>query len=154
MVDQKCFYHQSWHYSLLFLLLEDNILNLMFRHLHFRNKIQKVYLLLQNLDQVSNLSIDFAHMFFGSDWYLFHVIFLLKQILIVEVILHYPELIKLLLEYNFFTPYCKSSWTCRISNNTEKFLTYLNSTIISTPFIWLSWGAFPVYFRFKWFRIC
>ena len=39
-----------WDCNLLFLLLEDNKLSVMFYHLHFQKIIQKVCLLLENLD--------------------------------------------------------------------------------------------------------
>ena len=50
----------------------------MFNHPHFQKIIQKVYLLLENLDQLSDLKIGFAHMFLGHDWYLFQLIVILK----------------------------------------------------------------------------
>ena len=61
--DQKEFCRQSKHYSLLFLLLEDNILNVMFYHCHFQKATQTVYLLLENLDQLNDLNIGFVHIF-------------------------------------------------------------------------------------------
>ena len=67
---KKSFYRQTWHYSLLFLLLEDNILNAMFYHFHLEKIIENVYLLtenvyllFENLDQLSDLNIGFVHMF-------------------------------------------------------------------------------------------
>ena len=63
MVDQKRFYHQSRHDSLLLLPLEDNNFNAMFYHLHFQKIIQKAYLLPENMDELSDLNICFVHMF-------------------------------------------------------------------------------------------
>ena len=45
------------------MLLEDNILHVMFYHFHFQKITQKVCLLLESLDQLSDLNIDFVHMF-------------------------------------------------------------------------------------------
>ena len=41
----------------LFLLLEDNILCVLFYHPYFQTIKQKVYLLLENLDQLRNLNM-------------------------------------------------------------------------------------------------
>ena len=38
-----------WHCSLLFIILEDNFLNVMFYHLYFRQTIQKIHLFLENI---------------------------------------------------------------------------------------------------------
>ena len=57
LTDQKGFYYQIQCYSLLILLLEDTILNVMFHHFNLQKTIQKVCLLLENLDQLSDLSI-------------------------------------------------------------------------------------------------
>ena len=62
LADQKGFYYQIQCYSLLILLLEDTILNVMFHHFNLQKTIQKVCLLLENLDQLSDLSI-FFHIF-------------------------------------------------------------------------------------------
>ena len=45
------------------LLLEDIILNATFYHLHFQKTIQKVFLLLEKVNHLSNLNICFGHMF-------------------------------------------------------------------------------------------
>ena len=50
----------------------------MFYHFHFQKTIQKVCLLLENLDQVSDLSDWFCTYVSGSDWYLFQPTILLK----------------------------------------------------------------------------
>ena len=49
----------------------------MFHHFHAKTIIQKVYLHLENLEQLSNLDIDFLHVF-GAEWYLVQLIVLLK----------------------------------------------------------------------------
>ena len=82
--------------SLLSLLLEDNIPN-MFLHFHLQKVIQKVYLLLENLHQLSDLNIDFV-LFLD----LIDICFNCSFNLIVEAVLHYLELIKLLLEHKSF----------------------------------------------------
>ena len=63
LADQKGFNHQSCNCSLLFLLLEDNILNEMFYHSHFQKIILKICLIFENLDELSDLNISFAHIF-------------------------------------------------------------------------------------------
>ena len=47
---------------ILFLILEDNILCVLFYLPHFQTIKQKVYLLLENLDQFWNINIDFVFM--------------------------------------------------------------------------------------------
>ena len=63
-----------WSLILLFLVLEDNILNVMFYHFPFQKTMQKVYLLIENLEQLSDLKIDFVHIFLDF----FQLIVLLK----------------------------------------------------------------------------
>ena len=118
MVDQKSFNHQSWHCSLVFLLLEDNILHVLFYNFHFQKIIQKVCLLLENLDLLRNLNIDFVFLLIFlidiySSW-----LFFWSLILIVEAVLHYLELISYYWNINFCVSYCKSSCTCRVSRLT------------------------------------
>ena len=50
----------------------------MFCHFHFQKTIQGVYLLLENLDQLSDLNVGFVYTCFRSDWYLFQLTVLLK----------------------------------------------------------------------------
>ena len=50
LVDQKSFVHRSQHYHPLFLLVEDNILCVLFYLHYFQTIKEKVYLLLENLD--------------------------------------------------------------------------------------------------------
>ena len=60
LADQKSFSPQSECSNLLFALLEDNVLCLVFYNPHFQRIKQKVYLLLEKLDQLRNLSIGLA----------------------------------------------------------------------------------------------
>ena len=60
---------------------------------------QKVYSLLENLDQLSNLNIGFAFLLiFSTDIYS-NSLFFLNQILIAQAVLHYLELTKLQLAH-------------------------------------------------------
>ena len=58
MTDQKGFVHQSQHYNFLFLQMKDNILCNLFVVFHLQMIKQNVYLILENLDQLSNINID------------------------------------------------------------------------------------------------
>ena len=60
LVDQKSFVLQSKHYNFLFLQSVDDIVCNLFLVLHIQMIKQKVYLLLENVDQLSNLNIEFA----------------------------------------------------------------------------------------------
>ena len=51
--------HQLWYFNLLFLLLEYNRLCVLFHLYYFQIIIQKVYLLIENLDLSSNLNTGF-----------------------------------------------------------------------------------------------
>ena len=66
LFDQKSFVHQSEHYNFLFLQSEDNIVCVLFIVLHLQMIKQKVCLLLENLDQLVNLSIDFLSDIYSS----------------------------------------------------------------------------------------
>ena len=50
----------------------------MFYHFHLQNIIQKVYLLLENFDQLKSFKYCFCSYIVGSDWYLFQLFVLLK----------------------------------------------------------------------------
>ena len=56
----KCFVHQSKQWSLLFLLQEVNIAFNLFEKYYFQMIKQKAYLLLENLDELTNLNIGFV----------------------------------------------------------------------------------------------
>ena len=60
LADQKSFFHQSQHCNLLLLQLEEDITFNLFNVHYLRTIKQKVYLLLENLDQLNNLSIGFV----------------------------------------------------------------------------------------------
>ena len=78
LVDQKRFYHQLLHYSLLFVLLEDNNLNVMFYHFQLQKIIQKSLFTPWKLWLTKWFKYWFCAFVFGSDWYLFQLIVLLK----------------------------------------------------------------------------
>ena len=66
---------------------------------HFQKITEKVYLIRENWDQLSDLNIDFGYMFLDlidiySDYLLFE-----NQILTFVIILHYLELINFQLEH-------------------------------------------------------
>ena len=66
LLDHKNFFHQSQYYNLLFPQLVHNFLD----HFFLKMIKQKVYLLLENLDQLKNLNICFAlDLFFWIDFY-------------------------------------------------------------------------------------
>ena len=52
--------HQSKHYILLFLLMEGNILCVLFYLPYFQTIKQNIYLLLEKLDQLRNPNTDFV----------------------------------------------------------------------------------------------
>ena len=76
LVDQKRFVHQSWHF--LFLQMEDNIVSNLFVVLYIQMINQKVYLLLENLNQLNNINIDLVFLLIFFDWYLLQLIVLFK----------------------------------------------------------------------------
>ena len=80
---------------------------------------QKVQLLLENLDRLSNSNPDTA----SFNWYLFQLIVLANLISTVAIVLHYIELIKLQLFR--FLPLINNSVTIRLSflslNISEKY---------------------------------
>ena len=69
----------------------------------FDKTILIAYLLLEKVDQLGNLNISFSPVFFFTFvWYLFQLtvlVKLFKKILVVQAVLHYPELIKLKSEH-------------------------------------------------------
>ena len=79
LVDQKSFFHRSLHCNLLFLHLEYIIFYCLFFDHHFQTLKQKVYLLLESLAQLNDLSFDFFVNNAGVDMYLFQLIVLLKS---------------------------------------------------------------------------
>ena len=56
---QKCFFHLNQHCSLLYLLLENNTFCVLFYSHYVQMVKQKVNLLFENLDQLSNLNMGF-----------------------------------------------------------------------------------------------
>ena len=65
----KCFFHRSKRYSLSFLELEENFLCVPFYRPHFQTTKWKVYLIPENLDELSKINIDFF--FFLHFWLIF-----------------------------------------------------------------------------------
>ena len=60
LTDKKILFQQSWHCNLLLLEIEETIAYNLFDMHCFRTIKQKVYLLLENLDQLNNLSLAFC----------------------------------------------------------------------------------------------
>ena len=60
LVDWKSFVHRSQHYSSLFLLVEGKTSCNLLDQYNFQMIKQNVYLLLENLDKLSNLNIGFV----------------------------------------------------------------------------------------------
>ena len=58
-LNHKNFFHRSKLYNLSTRRLEDNITCDFLDHYHFQRRKQKVYLVLENLDQLDNLNICF-----------------------------------------------------------------------------------------------
>ena len=63
LADQKNFVHRSQHCNLLFLRLEDNISCDYLNHSHFQTLKRNAYLLLEKLDQLNNLNLNFSDQF-------------------------------------------------------------------------------------------
>ena len=62
LAEQRKFFHRSKHYNILFPQLEDNIAYDFLDHHHHHLQItkQKVYLLIEKLDELENLKICFV----------------------------------------------------------------------------------------------
>ena len=58
-IDRRNFFYLSQYYNFLFSQLEDNIACNFFDHHHLQMIKQKVYLLLESLDQLKHLNICF-----------------------------------------------------------------------------------------------
>ena len=111
LVDQRSFYHQSLHCSLLFLLLEDNNLNVMFYHFQFQKIIKKSLF----IPWKPGSTIWFKYLYFGyvfgSDWYLFQLIVLLKP------------------DFNYWS-YFALSWVDKVTTTTKSFVSVIADPVL------------------------
>ena len=71
---------------------------------HFHKIIQKVYLLLKNLDQLKDLNIGFAHIFLGLIDIYSNTFFFQNLILIVVIVLNYSAIPHINAETNLPPP--------------------------------------------------